>query len=81
MCKIKIKKPKTLFLPPISTSINNTSYNSINNYNNSNNDVSLNDKTLNNSINQNFTKFILHLTSKNKKPIVINLIKKQLKFL
>ena len=79
LCKIKIKKPKRFFLPPISSSVNNTSYNSINNYNNSNNDVSLNDKTLNDSLTQNLTKSVLPYTSRNKNPIFINLNKKTIK--
>ena len=74
LCKIKIKKPKRFFLPPISSSVNNTSYKSINNYNNSNNDVSLND-----SITQNLTKSVLPYTSRNKNPIFINLNKKTIK--
>ena len=81
-CKIRIKKPKKYFLPPISTSINNNSINSISikkNNDNNTNEVSFNDKTLNNSNSQNSMTSILPFSSRNKKPIFIELNKKKIK--
>ena len=81
-CKIRIKKPKKYFLPPISTSINNNSINSISikkNNDNNTNEVSFNDKTLNNSNSQNSITSILPFSSRNKKPIFIELNKKKIK--